>query len=221
MLEETADNAEDADVFAQARDFRPQTADAAHDQVDRDLRARSFVKFLDDLLIDQRVQFRDDAGRFSGERVIALALDQTDQARLHVERRDHQFFQPGITGQAGQRVENAGHFVGQLRLGREKTEIGVSAGGARMIIAGAEMHVMTKPIGIAPDDQQRFAMRLQSDDAVDDVRAGFFEAAGPLNVGGFIEASAQFDDGGDLFPRVGRFDQELRRSANRRSFDKA
>ena len=42
-------------------------------------------------------------------------------------------------------------------------------------------------------------MCLQADDAIDDMRACFLEAARPLNVGGFIKAGTQLDDGGDLF----------------------
>ena len=96
-----------------------------------------------------------------------------------------------------------------LRIARQQTEVGVDARGARVIIAGAEMDVTPEPIGIAPNDEQRFAMRLQSDHAVDDVRAGFLEAASPLNVGRFIETRAQFHDGRDLFAGGGGVDQRF------------
>ena len=48
--------------------------------------------------------------------LIALALDQLDEPAVHVERRDHQFFQTGITGKTGKRVENGRHFLGQLSV---------------------------------------------------------------------------------------------------------
>ena len=80
----------------------------------------------------------------------------------------------------------------------KQAEVGVNAGGARMVIARAEVDVLPEPIGVAPDDEERLAMRLQADDAVNDMRARFLEPAGPLNVGGFIKAGAQFDQGGDL-----------------------
>ena len=41
-----------------------------------------------------------------GEREIAFALDHFDQALAEIERRDQQFFQAGITGEPGERVEN-------------------------------------------------------------------------------------------------------------------
>ena len=57
-------------------DLRTQATNAAHDQIDLHPRARSLIKFLDDLLIDQRIQLRDDARRFACPRVVALALDE-------------------------------------------------------------------------------------------------------------------------------------------------
>ena len=144
-----------------------------------------------------------------GQRVVALAFDQADQALVQIERRDEQFFHARITGEPGEGVEDDRDFLGDLRIGREQTEVGVDARGARMIIAGAEMHIMPEPIGIAPDDEERFAMRLQTDHAVNDMRARFLQPARPLNVGRFVEARAQFDQRGHLFAGVGRVDQRL------------
>ena len=96
----------------------------------------------------------------AGEGVIPFALDQSDQPLAQIERRDQQFFHSRITGQAGERVENDRDFFGDFWIRREQTEIGVDARGARMIIAGAQMHVMAQTIGIAPHDEERFAVRL-------------------------------------------------------------
>ena len=78
-----------------------------------------------------------------------------------------------------------------------------------MIIAGAEMDILPEAIGIAPDDEQRFAVRFQSDHAVDDMGARFLESPRPLNIGRFIEARAQFHQRGDLLAGVGGVDQRL------------
>ena len=142
--------------------------------------------------------------------MIAFAFDQSDEALAQVEWRDEQFFHTRITGQTGQRVENDRDFFGDFRIRREQTEIGVDARGARMIIAGAQMHVMAQMIGIAPHDEERFAVRLQTNHAVNDMRAGFFQLARPLNVGRFIETRAQFHQRGHLLAGIGgvneRFD---------------
>src|SRR5437016_11878862 len=52
VLNKTANNADDADIVAQAGHFGPQAPDAPDDQIDGYLCTRSFVKFLNDLLID-------------------------------------------------------------------------------------------------------------------------------------------------------------------------
>ena len=46
-------------------DLRPQAANAANDQVDFHSGAGSFVELFDDLLVDERIEFNDDAARFS------------------------------------------------------------------------------------------------------------------------------------------------------------
>ena len=63
MLEEAADDADDADALADARKPGPQTADAAHDQIDLDARLRRAIQRVDDLGVDERVHLADDARR--------------------------------------------------------------------------------------------------------------------------------------------------------------
>ena len=107
---------------------------------------------------------------------------------------------PGITGEAGQRVEDDRDLLGDLRIAGEQTEVGVNARGARVIIAGAEMHIMPEPIGIAADDEQRLAMCLQTDHAINDMRARFLQTARPLNIGRLVKARAQFDQAVTCLP---------------------
>jgi len=66
---------------------------------------RRFIKFFDDLLIDKRIQFRDDPGRFSRERVVAFALNHSDETLLQVEGGDQQFLQSRVTSESGECVE--------------------------------------------------------------------------------------------------------------------
>ena len=112
MLEKTADNADNANVIAQAGDLRAQTTNTAHDQIDCHLGRGGFVERLDDLLIDQRIEFGDDSGRSPRARVVPLTFDQGDEPFLHIERRYHEFFQARITGEPGQRVENDCDLLG-------------------------------------------------------------------------------------------------------------
>src|SRR5437868_679545 len=71
------------------------------------------------------------------------------------------------------------------------------------------MDILPEAIGIASYHEQRFAVRFQSDHAIDNMRACFLQLTGPANIGGLIKARAQFDQGGDLLAIVGGLDQRL------------
>src|SRR5207247_8853181 len=117
--EEAADDADDANVFAQVWNFRAQTTDAAHDQIDFHPGAGSFVEFLDNLLIDERVELYDNVPGLSGHRVIAFALDHADDPFAYVERGDEQLFHAVITRKPVQRVEHYRDLLGDFFMWRE------------------------------------------------------------------------------------------------------
>src|SRR5215813_12008628 len=106
VLEKPANDADNTDVFAETWNFRTQATDPANDQINGHICAGCFIELLNNLLIHQRIHLRNDAGGLACQRVVALPLDQFDKAAMHVERRDHQFFQSRITGEAGKRIEN-------------------------------------------------------------------------------------------------------------------
>src|SRR4029077_20275090 len=78
-----------------------------------------------------------------------------------------------------------------------------------VIVAGAEMDILPEAIGIASYHEQRFAVRFQSDHAIDNVRARFFQLTSPANIGGLVEAGAQFHHSSDLLAVIGGLDQRL------------
>src|SRR5262249_26823963 len=59
------------------------------------------------------------------------------------------------------------------------------------------------------DDHHCLAMCLETYDAVDHVRSGFFQASRPLNITRLIKTRAQLDDRSDLFSCVRRVDECL------------
>jgi len=60
MLEESADDGLDADILRQAGDTRPQAADSAHHEIDRNAGSRGVVEGIDDSRIDERVHLHPD-----------------------------------------------------------------------------------------------------------------------------------------------------------------
>src|SRR5438128_11305941 len=55
VLEKTSDDADDPNVFTQARHSRSQTTNPADDEIDFYARARGLIKFLDDIVVNERI----------------------------------------------------------------------------------------------------------------------------------------------------------------------
>ena len=69
------------------------------------------------------------------------------------------------------------------------------------------MDIAAQPGALAADDEQRLAVRLEPDQAVDDVRAGLLELAGPVDVRLLVEAGLDLDEDDDLLALLGGADQ--------------
>ena len=78
VLEEAADDRAHADVLRNARDARPQRAQAADDEVDLHAGARGAIQRLDDLRIHQRIHLGDDAAGRARRGVLGFAVDLLD-----------------------------------------------------------------------------------------------------------------------------------------------
>ena len=115
------------------------------------------------------------------------------------ERGDDEFFGSLKVADSGEEIEEIGGVFAEVRMGGKEREIGIEFGGAGVVVAGAEVDIAAEAIFVAANHEGDFAMDLVVDDSVDDVDAGFFEAASPGDIIGFVEAGFEFDDGGDLF----------------------
>ena len=111
MLEEAADDALHVDVLGEARNARPQAADAAHDEVDLHAGLARLVERVDDLAVDQRVHLHPDGGRAPGLGVVHLLADVVEDARADAVRADRHRLELGGLGIAGDEVEDARHVA--------------------------------------------------------------------------------------------------------------
>ncbi len=83
----------------------------------------------------------------------------------------------------GEVIEDAVHARGDLRIGGEQAEVGIEARRDGVVVAGAEVRVTAdRAVGIAPHQQRQLAVRLQPNDAVEDLHAGVFKVARPADV---------------------------------------
>ena len=188
---------------------RPQRAQPADDQIDLHAGARSAIQRLDDLRIHQRIHLGDDAARASGRGELGFALDFLDHLFVQAERRLQQLGQPRSLREAGELQEQLVHVLADLRIAGEQAVVRVTARGARVVVAGAEMAVAAQAVGFAAHDHRHLGVGLEADDAVHDVGAGFLQPVGELDVRFFVEARAQFDDHRDVLARLRGRDQRI------------
>src|SRR5262245_31941865 len=103
MLEETTDDAHDPYTITQARDAGAQAADTADDQVDLDAGLRCAIQRVDDLRIHERVHLADDARGPSRGGIHRFSIDQLDEPRAQIHRRDEQLAIETLARVPGQR----------------------------------------------------------------------------------------------------------------------
>src|SRR5208283_4663499 len=82
VLEKAANDTLDPDVFRKSRYARPQAANAAHHQIDRDAGLRREIERVDDLGIDERVALGPDRRRLTGLGETDLLLDVLQELLL-------------------------------------------------------------------------------------------------------------------------------------------
>ena len=92
-------------------------------------------------------------------------------------------------------------------VGRHQAVVGVQPRGLGVIVAGAQMAVAPQALFLAPHHHHQLGVGLEAEYAVHDVRAGFLQLGGELDVRFFVEARAQLDDDGHVLARLRGFDQ--------------
>ena len=100
---------------------------------------------------------------------------------------------------AGEVVEHVGHVSADLLVGGEQAEVGVQPRGRRVVVAGADVHVVAHAVALAAHHQHALGVRLQRGLTVDDVHPRLLEGACPQDVGLFVESGLELHHRGDLF----------------------
>ena len=111
--------------------------------------------------------------------------------------------------QARELLEDGVDVAGQLGVVGEVAEVGVETRRVRVVVAGREVRVALQAAVLAPGHEEQLGVRLQADDAVDDLRADLLEALGPVDVGLLVEARLQLDHGHHFLAAPGRLDQQV------------
>ena len=162
VLQEAADDRFDADVLRQADNAGPQAADAAHHAHHLHPCARCLVEQVDQRLVDQRIQFQPDPGRFAGMGECDLPLDEVGEHRSHGQRAERQGIHQRGLRIAGHEIEQPCGVACQVRIGGEERKVRVDARRDRMIVPGAEMRIRSYAGAFTPHHERSFACVFSS-----------------------------------------------------------
>ncbi len=120
MLQEAPDDALDANVIGKPWNFRPQTAYAAHNQVDRHTGLACLIKRGDDLAVHKRVHLHPDSGGTAGLSMLNLLTDMSDYSiadAMWARRHQLQF---GRLSVSGNEIHDTRDVTGDNRIGGEQ-----------------------------------------------------------------------------------------------------
>src|SRR6266581_6173298 len=148
MLEKAADDADDSDTIADARYSWSKAADTAHDEVDVDSSLRGVVEVLDDVCIDQRIHFGDNARALPRFGQLRFSVHHLGESRAHVARRYQQVPEQILPREAGQRIEEISDIGADRGIGGEQTKIGINASRLRVVVARANVRVAPNAVGL-------------------------------------------------------------------------
>src|ERR1700730_7538329 len=204
MLEEATDQRADADSVGKAGHAGAQGTETAHDQVDLGACLGCRVERLDDFGVDEAVDLEDDAAT---ARPGCLPLDHADDVRAQAHGGHQQPAESTLTAVASQEVEQLGHVCTELGIRRQQADVLIDLRGLGIVVAGADVYITADAVGLSPNDERDFGMRLEPADAIDDVDAHLLELLGPGDVRLFVTARLQFDERHDLLAALGRADQ--------------
>lgn len=141
VFEESPDDGADLDVLAHAFDPWSEAAETSHDKVNLDTGVGGVVEGFGDLPIFHRVHLGEDMGGFACFGVLYFAVDEFFETMAHVIWRDEEPV-VGLPGaEPGDHIEEPNDIGGDVFVGGEQAQIGISLGGFGVIVAGAEVSV--------------------------------------------------------------------------------
>ena len=204
VLQVAIDDRADLDILGNAFHAGPQHADPADVQDDLHAGLAGAIQGLADLGVLQRIHLGHDQPRPVGRRDLDLAIDEVEELALQARGGNRQLRPADGLRKAGEQVEEGGHVVGDVAVGRHQAEVAVELRRAVVVVARGQVDVALDAIALAADDQEGLGVRLVAGDAVNHVGPQVFQAAGPLDVAGLVEAGPQLHQHGHFLAALRR-----------------
>lgn len=118
-----------------------EAADAAHDKLHAHTGLGGFIEKLDDLRVNEGVDFDRDAAGQTLFGVFGLLTDHVLKEAAHAVRRNDEVLVLRRTGIAGDDIEKGGRVCAELLVAGEQAEVGINFRGGVVVVAGAEVQV--------------------------------------------------------------------------------
>ncbi len=202
VFQELAEDRAHRDVLAQAGLAGAQRADPADHDVHRYAGLRGPVAGVDDRLVHQRVRLEPDPGPgLAGAVRLDLVVDPADDAAADPVGGDEQAPVRGLARVAGERVEQVGEVGADRRVGGEHADVLVEPRRLRVVVAGADVAVAADRVALLAHHEAGLAVRLEADQAVDDVHARALQLTRPADVRLLVEPRLDLHQRDDLLAR--------------------
>ena len=161
VLQEITDDGADTDILADTRDTHLQAADTSNDQFDLHTCRTCFIQSTDNILIAERVHFRNDMGILALQRIIFLARSiRCRNLSFSHNGANASLFQNSGSGITGQHVKHCrGILADALRAGQH-THIRVQLRRSIVIVTGTQMDISADAILFSADHQCDLGMSL-------------------------------------------------------------
>ena len=98
---------------------------------------------------------------------------------------------------------------GEFRVGGEMADVGVQARGARVVVAGGQMHIAAHDTALAAGDQQHLGVGFKAHHAVDHLGTDGLQHLGPVDIRFLVKAGLQLDNDHHLFAPAHRLPQQI------------
>ncbi len=207
VLQVLVDDADGGDVFADARQPRGQAAHPPHNHLDPHTCLTRLVQQFSGGVIDQVVDLEDDPGSPACLRMFHLPLHQAHPPGAGVQWGDHKVSKLLGAVWTRKKLEHLFDFQRDVWMGGEEAEVRVNLRGAFVKVACANVCIAEDAPRLFSMNQAEFGVDFEGGDAELHTHAGFGHCLGPLDVGGFIEAGAQFHRCCHLLAVAGRADE--------------
>ena len=195
MLEKTADDAGDRNVFRMALDAGQQAADAPHDHFDPNACAGRLPQLLDHIDVGQGVELEQDVALAAlGD----LLVHQREDMVLEAIGRDEQTLVFPLQIAKRHVVEKRARVHADMLVGGDERHVGILRGGFFVVIACTDLGDIAQARAVLAGDQADFGVDLVVLKAVDNLAAGLLQPFGPVDVVLLVETGAQLDQHGHI-----------------------